>query len=239
MVFKYFPIISLTLILSLISCETKEDSNVFHKIDDLKKGDSKFAKNKKQDKDDRFKILPNEKIFKCYHDNLSKQFDIDLKVKHTEDSAAINISILDKKSLSMLTELNIQSGYLGSLLFTKCNEVRSYTAGINKNKEVVDNSFGDFVVADFNFDGLDDLAVAIDMGGNGGYIYRYYLQTDKHGFNEDKFLSQTMIFFPTEFNKQNKTLKTIVHASAGSVCESKYKFYNGSWQEVERKFVGI
>ena len=136
--------------------------------------------------------------------------------------------------------VHITSNFLlGESSFVNCNNVRSYTTGINLNTEVVDNDFGDLIVADFNFDNKEDFAVKREEGGNGGPLYNYYLQTSPNTFKLDKFLSETMIFFPKEISKSNRTLITLVHASAVSVCETIYKFDSSTnkWKEIGRRII--
>ena len=61
------------------------------------------------------------------------------------------------------------------------------------------------VVADFNFDGLHDLAIMRDEGGYSGSIYNYYIQTEKGQFELNKTLSEELEFLPTDLNaKENR-----------------------------------
>ncbi len=88
-----------------------------------------------------------------------------------------------------------------------------------------------FIIKDFNFDGLEDFAIVWDDGGNGGELYEYYFQ-DKNG-----------IFSPTDsFPLQHGILaedidvanKVITTQSIVGCCHYNLNIYklksNGSWE---------
>jgi hypothetical protein len=181
----------------------------------------------------------------CTNSRLSNTLDFKtsinrIKLAQYPDSCRITVLVKDKITKQTIQTVHITSNYLlGESSFVNCNNVRSYTTGINLNAEVVDNDFGDLIVADFNFDKKEDFAVKREEGGNGGPLYNYYIQTSPNKFKLDKFLSETMIFFPKEINKSNSTLTTLVHASAVSVCETIYKFDSATnkWKEIGRRII--
>ena len=198
--------------------------------------ENNLKKNKEQNPKER---KHKDFVTNCHFDQLSKQFDVKLNVNFIyEDSAKINVIIIDKKTNNTIDSINIYSEYLMlPWMFGSCENVMSLTTGFNKEKEVVDNSPGDLIVADFNFDGLDDFAVAIDNGGNGGYIYQFYLQHTKGKFVIDKFLSEEMLRFPVTFDKKLQTLMTSVHANAYENCEIVYQLTGNDWRQISKKFV--
>jgi exopolysaccharide biosynthesis predicted pyruvyltransferase EpsI len=118
---------------------------------------------------------------------------------------------------------------------------RSYTTGKNKNKDVLDNDFGDIVIADFNFDKRDDFAVKNDEGGNGGPSYRYYTQTADKRFILNNYLTYNMVYFPSAFYPVTKSLVTIVHANAMGVNHNTFRLdtVTNKWKFIRRKFVGV
>ena len=169
----------------------------------------------------------NLKSQTCIHTDLSKKFDIKttiqrFKIKDFPDSCIIS-AFITSKSNSEIQRIIITSNYLlGDSSFILCDNVRSYITNKNINVEVADNDFGDLIVADFNFDGYDDFAIKREEGGNGGPLYNFYIQID-NSFHLDEFFSNTIIFFPTEFDKNKKTLITLVHANAYQQRETTYK----------------
>ena len=68
------------------------------------------------------------------------------------------ILIYDKK-MNLLDSI-VQSAYVFSADFVNFEGSRSYITGVNKNMEVIDNNYGSFIVADFNFDKKNDFAGA-------------------------------------------------------------------------------
>ena len=120
-----------------------------------------------------------------------------------------------------------------------CNLCRSYQTGKNETVEEQDNDYGDIIVADFNFDKKEDLALKSDSGGNGGPAYKFYLQDSNGKFYLDNFLTDTMTYFPTHINKNNKTLTTLVHANAMELCKSIYKQDKATdkWKRAGRSWV--
>lgn len=175
----------------------------------------------------------------CYFDKLSKQFNTKLEITRiTEDSTQIIIEIFDKVSKNRMDKIIVETEWLMiPPMFENCDNVRSFTTGVNTEKEVIDNEHGDFIIADFNFDNLDDLAIAVDFGGNGGTIYSFYLQETNEKFRLDQYLSETMQRFPVAFDRKKKTLTTSVHANAYGNTETIYQFKNGQWKIIHQKFV--
>lgn len=152
-----------------------------------------------------------------YHDELSNSFDIkvlvkrfaDLKEQH--DSCVAKFTIFDKNKMAK-DSFSLTSNFFYSILEDP-KEVRSYTTKFNINKQVVDNIYGDIVVADFNFDKKDDIAILSDTGGTSGPLYSFYLQGENMKFKLDKFLTDSMAYFPDEI--KNNQLQTSV---VGGVC---------------------
>lgn len=166
----------------------------------------------------------------CLHKNLSKEFNFEVKVRKIKkskeeiDSNAVKIIIYNKIT-NKKQELNFGASYLFQKTFIECTKsVRSYSTGINKNAEIVDNDFGDIIIADFNFDNREDFAIKNDSGGNGGPTYNFYIQDANKNFKLDKFLTTQMGFFPSKFITKNKRLVTYVHANAYQLSENTFEY---------------
>lgn len=80
-----------------------------------------------------------------------------------------------------------------------------------RNAAILDTDFGDIVVADFNFESREDIAIRSD-DENGGTYYRFYIQEKDKLFKLDSFLTDSMSIVPTYFNRTKKTLTTYQHA---------------------------
>jgi hypothetical protein len=158
---------------------------------------------------------------------LSKRLNFSLAIsdvvqKNMRDSVYLAVEIMDKNFTVKQTINFGTEGY--AFPFEYFGQARSYSTGFNKGNKVLDNDYGDLIVADFNFDGLEDLAVKREQGGNGGPIYNYYVQ-DKNGlFALQEFLSNQMQFFPDEFIASKKQLITRVRANTYQYSETHFDY---------------
>ena len=176
----------------------------------------------------------------CFHKNLSKTFNFKIELKRIKaDSCKITLIVIEKKTLKNIQTIKLYSEFIFENDFKDCATVRSYTNGINKNRISIDNDFGDFIVADFNFDGKEDFAIKKDSGGNGGPVYSYFIQNNNSKFIFDNYLSNTMEFFPRKINNTKKTLTTLVHANAYEKCKKVYKYNSKTrkWKVISKTFV--
>jgi hypothetical protein len=74
-------------------------------------------------------------------------------------------------------------------------------------------------------------------GGNGGLLYSYYVQTTAKKFVSDKFLTDSMSYFPNEINKKKQQLTTLVHAGACCAGEQIYQYNSsGKWKQISHKY---
>lgn len=226
---KLLPI--LLILLCICSCDMSESKHVCKREKQPLQSKTSLQESNKNS----FKDLTTE----CYFDQLSSQFNFRLFVNYiTEDSAVLTVTTSNKHVDKIIDSIIINSEYIMlPPMNGDCKDVRSYSTGFNQNKEIVDNSPGDFIVADFNFDGLDDFAVAVNIGGNGGYIYAFYIQNKKGKFLIDTFLSDKMLRFPVLFDKKKRTLMTSVHANTYQNCETKFQLTNGKWKVISSKLV--
>jgi len=104
---------------------------------------------------------------------------------------------------------------------------RSYITGQNAQSESGDDYFGELVVADFNFDGLEDFATAIGHGADNGSHYAYYIQNENHRFEYNAYLTENVIWFPQEINDSLKTFTTLVPWTMVGLCHKTFKYYPG------------
>lgn len=152
----------------------------------------------------------------CSYKKLSKDFDFSVSlIQKKNDSIRVLIQITNKAFRKKIQTLKIDTEGLYIDAFNNCNNVKSYSTKINSELPTGDeNDSGNLIVADFNFDGLEDLAIKSDVGGNGGPLYMFYLQAEDKKFYKSYYLSEIVEFFPIEINSTNKTITTFLHANA-------------------------
>jgi hypothetical protein len=181
----------------------------------------------------------------CAREDLSKTL---LFTTHTQrlklpagllDSCVISVTITDKLHRRPPQLIQYSATHLANDAFSKCNAVRSYVTGTNQQAQVVDNDYGDLVVADFNFDGHDDFAVKLDSGGNGGPLYNFYLQKPSGQFALSSFLTEEMQFFPKRFDASRHTLTIVVHANYKQMRETTYQVntQTDAWRQIRQRLV--
>lgn len=178
---------------------------------------------------------------KCVHKNLSKDFDFVTErsgsLSSVGDSTTVMVTVI-KKEDGEQQPITLISGWLYDESFVACNAVRSYTTGINKDMDTMDNDFGDLVVADFNFDGLEDLAIKRAEGGNAGPVYNFYIQSKDGDFELNRFLTDHMMFFPFVIDPKKKRLTTLVHGNAYQMSEKIFELKGKkSWKEISHRLV--
>lgn len=176
--------------------------------------------------------------------DLSNKFNFQSRIqsysiKHG-DSSIVDFYIFNKKTDEIVQEISIQSNFLYFDGVYSSDDVRSYITGINAKSQIVDNDYGDIIIADFNFDGLEDLALKSDQGGNGGPIYNYHLQSYSRQFKMDSFLTDSMSYFPETFDKKGKSLITLVHANVMQDCATTFTYNSSSrtWKRTHSELVG-
>jgi hypothetical protein len=176
----------------------------------------------------------------CSYENLSKNFNFKvIPIPKNEDLIQIVIEISEKINPKRTQTLNVECEgfYLDS--FDNCKNVKSYSTKINCELPTRDeNDSGNFIVADFNFDGLEDFAIKSDPGGNGGPLYEYFLQAKDRKFYKSLYLSETVEFFPIEINSTKKTITTLVHANAYQKNRQIFKYNQKAknWKRIYDEF---
>lgn len=166
-------------------------------------------------------------INKCQLSNLSNQFNLEVRFSRypsresVSDSGAVEIKIMEKSG-KILDRLTTVSLLYSDNVFRTCDEVISYSTGVNIKKEIVNGQYGDLVIADFNFDGKDDIAVIKDAVSNSGSMYKFYVQDETKSFIPNNFLTDSVSYFPAKINRNTRTL-TILVAGMTSVGEHIYE----------------
>lgn len=180
------------------------------------------------------------------HTDLSPNFAFEtsvkrIRTKHAFDSCLVRIKIVDMRNDSLLQTIKFQSNFLFDFSYSHLDSCRSYITCKKQNSDAPDNDFGDIVVADFNFDGKEDFAFKTEEGGNGGPLYSFYIQDANGAFKKDCFLTDKMVYFPSEINSVKKVLVTIVHANAMGVNFNTYRLdtTKNIWKYISQEFVGV
>lgn len=135
--------------------------------------------------------------------------------------------------------LYIEPWYIDS--YSNIRISRSYLTEKNANYDDADNYCGEIVIADFNFDGLEDLATPYGSGADNGPNYAFYIQEKDGVFEYNDFLSDNVVWFPEIWNKRKKTFTTKV---AGGVYYIGYNTYQYSsisktWKQIEDYSIDI
>lgn len=182
----------------------------------------------------------------CEQERLSNQFDLTIEAKHYDgitspiDSCTLKVVIRRKSSGFIMDSIVLFNVPNFRDVFKDCNSMKSFTTGFNSSMQIVDNYFGDMVIADLNFDTLDDIAIIDDTGGNGGSEYLYYTQTQDKKFKLDKFLTDSMTYFPQKIDNKKHSLTTFVHA--GACCLGKHVYHlnaDTTWHQISHKILGL
>lgn len=145
----------------------------------------------------------------CVHTALSEIYNyaVTTTIKN-EKIIDLSVSLQDKTTGKIFAKIKVpinrhkRTSLLG--VYDNCNS-RSFITGHNEKAPVIDGDYGDIVVADFNFDGKEDFAIKVNMGGNAGPYYFYYVFKDDN-FILDKTLSGQLMLFPDVIDNKNKQL---------------------------------
>lgn len=182
----------------------------------------------------------------CCQKHVSQQFDLSINcLRFTDtiekqDSVFLKIFLKDKTTKTSFDSIVVNPSPFFDFLFMSCDSMTSFSTKFKADREIVDNYFGDIVVADLNFDGKDDIAIINDGGGNGGSEYIYYIQTSNKKFVLETFLTDSVSYFPTKIDNTHKRLTTYVHAGACCVGEHIYQYdkTKNLWRQTSHKILG-
>jgi|GEM_PF-1698256 len=166
---------------------------------------SKNGQNSVNGKEDQFRTITvdGKQLFK------TANFTYFIKtVSFTEEKRprALQIKIIDKSAQNRL--INFNPEYIYSAL----EEAVSFFNDPDINQKINKQNLPEFIIADINFDGLEDFVIANYVGGNAGTLYAYFIQDKNRKFKIDHYLRDQVRFFPRNIDFKNKTL-TFLHLS--------------------------
>jgi len=181
----------------------------------------------------------------CVHTTLSKSLLFKTNVKrikqgdYVRDSCIIRITVSYKQATKADITVTFSTVELSKGDYANCNWTRSYSTGKKAKSNgtiVLYEDYGDLVVGDFNFDGLEDFAAKRESP-NGGTQYNYYVQ--KNGlFVLDKFLTEKVIYAPNRLNHSNHTLQIFGHVGAGwGETTFQLNKVNNTWKVISSRFL--
>jgi hypothetical protein len=172
----------------------------------------------------------------CIDFKLSKQFIFEIYFESLDNcdlgKAKIIIDVFLKKNKLKIESIKINSeSILKSESFKNCTTNKQYIDKINSIIKNYDRDFGDLVIADFNFDGQEDIAIKKEEGGNGGPLYNYYIQIENYKFQLDDYLSKEMETFPYFFDTKKMELKVNkrIDSTKYQIIIFKYNSKNKTW----------
>lgn len=105
---------------------------------------------------------------------------------------------------------------------------RSFITGYMKEADCLDFDCGDIVVADFNFDGLEDFGIKRDCS-NSGCAYIVFIQSPQGGFYKDEELTDLMVGLPGEFDNHTKTMTIYGMSGCCTTTETSITYNQGKW----------
>lgn len=171
----------------------------------------------------------------CRYTKLSKEFDFALSVDVDEENIATTayISVISKVDgkITQTIEFNYEDGF--PTRFYDCS-ARSFTTTHNL-QAVNDSGFlGDMVVSDLTFDNREDFAILFNYGAHSAW-YRYYIQDDTGHFVFNKYLTNKLESFPTEFDSINHTFEVNNIVGAWGYNLNAFKFDSEANKFIEIK----
>ncbi len=189
--------------------------------------------------------LRKDTVFSFAFNDLSKVYNYKIIDKYS-DTISREVQIFDKKNTIIATiypKILSNSWYVpwyySDIEAHKPIEnavSRSFITGKNLNAEKVDDYMGEIVVADLNFDGLEDFATPISTGADNGPHYAFYIQNKSRQFIYNDFLAENVVWFPDEINNTAKTFTTIVNAGAYAVSHTTYQYNSKTqtWKQIKK-----
>jgi hypothetical protein len=180
------------------------------------------------------------KGLQCKIKNLSKIYDFKIsgtdfenKDKNTNPLIA-EISIIQKSDPTKIQKIRFEPSSWVMFTDVPCDAI-SYFKNEKNIKESIDNHHN-FIIADYNFDGLEDFAYIWDTGGNGGALYSFYFQDNKGDFLEAEDFPMQNGPFPTELNTISKTITISGPIGCCKINKTVYQLgKNNKWKMISTK----
>lgn len=159
------------------------------------------------------------------------------------DSVSRVINIINKKD-SIVQEIhpNLQmSPWYFHMDEDHLRLSRSYITMKNANYKDMDNYCGEIVVADLNFDGLEDFATPIDQGVDNGPHYAFYIQNKNYKFEINNYLTDNVIWFPEKINDSLMTFTNVIPCTIYGLNYNTFKYNSTSnkWSKIEDYTIDI
>lgn len=164
-------------------------------------------------------LIDDSKNYDLYSNfnNLSDKFNyIITGINVGDDDYEIKINVINKNNSQ--TEIVEFTPNLLNKNFKFIAKSYLFETKINENIENPNN----FIISDYNFDGLEDFAILFDIGGNSGPLYSYFLQNRDGTFTEDEKFPLYQSVFPVTIDKNSKSLIT---ETANGCCKIKTIVY--------------
>jgi hypothetical protein len=221
-------LLSILAFVSFFSCKNTEDSDSTN--DPIK--DSVVVVDS---------MLEEKGIIKqCIYTKLSEKYNYEIKNIQRCDSSDLdceNIAIViirDKKTLAVVDSVNTTLSWQFEDVFTKPEErSKSFFTKFNLDALIENGDFGDFIVADFNFDNKEDFAIIYDSGASSGATYNFFIQGSNYKMYLNTFLTDTLRVFPDQFYPKTKRLKSETRSGTCWHFETIYQLKNTSdWRVV-------
>jgi hypothetical protein len=118
---------------------------------------------------------------------------------------------------------------------------RSFVTGKNAHYDDVDNYCGEIVIADLNFDGLEDFATPVNSGADNGPHYAFYIQNELNKFKLNNYLTENVVWFPEKINDSLMTLTNEIPGSVYYLYTHSYKYdtISKKWKKVKSYSIDI
>jgi hypothetical protein len=177
-----------------------------------------------------------ENLKDCKLNKVSENFNFKLvttvKTVNDVENTKVAIQISDKKNIQ-LQEIKYSPQYIMSHDKPFCNAISYFNSSKKINEGL--EEYHTFIVMDFNFDGLEDFAILDYEGSNSGPQYSYFLQNKNTKFQKSKFLTESIRFFPSEFNSKNKSFTQSNPVGCCKINIVTYKCVNNKWKILSSK----
>lgn len=175
----------------------------------------------------------------CMYGDLSNDYGFEIEITriprrfskpNANDSCTIHFKTISKYKSGILSAGTRLEGNINENSFKDCNNSRSYATLKDVNKATTNNDYGDLIVADFNFDGLDDVAVKRYDDPDAIPKYTFFVQLpDCRHFVVENFLTFEVAYFPSFIDNSTKMLTVTI---CNSTMRYKYDSAFGKWQIV-------
>ncbi len=155
------------------------------------------------------------------------------------DSVSRVIKIFDKKdSLIQKLRIGLEMGTWYPDDRLQLRPSRSYITGKNMHFDDVDNYCGEIVVADLNFDGLEDFATPTSSGTDNGPHYSFYVQDTHHRFKLNRYLTDNVTWFPERIVDSLRIFTTDVPCTVEGTMFQTFRYDEAStrWRRIEYYF---